>query len=174
MNDIKLFIRQSYTEADADDRQTIQGVLDLIRSRDGTYYNIDLLTGAKAYTKDNFKDEYKKETGFDFTPDNFRTTRFELLNNCDGMVIIRTGLSESTAFEVCYNIFSGKNVPMLFLVHEQSPIRTTLIQDLDLIAEVKYQTFSDPCELDEIIDEYLNSLNRISVEDTEKVALEHI
>jgi len=56
-------------------------------------------------------------------------------------------MSESTAFEVAYNIFGGPGVPVFFAIWDQAPIKTTLLRDLNEIAPVRYMTFSNPAEL---------------------------
>ena len=49
-----------------------------------------------------------------------------LLNQADVMVVIRTGLSESGAFELAYNIFGGRRVPVFFAIWKNTPLETTL------------------------------------------------
>jgi carbamoyl-phosphate synthase large subunit len=73
------------------------------------------------------------------------------------MIVIRTGLSESTAFEVAYNIFGGGGVPIFFAIWDQAPIKTTLLRNLGNIVPVRYVTFSKPEELKEPFMDFLNS-----------------
>jgi hypothetical protein len=72
------------------------------------------------------------------------------------MLIIRTGLSESGAFEVSYNIYGGRCVPMFFAVWKQAPIKTTLLRDLDSIADATYITFEHAGELEKPLCEFLS------------------
>ena len=39
------------------------------------------------------------------------------------MVIFRTGLSESTVFEVAYNIFKGNNIPIFYAIEPGSELK---------------------------------------------------
>lgn len=144
MQHLKLFIRQSYTEAGLNEMSVIQGMLELLKNLNGHPNRLELTTGAKAYNKDNFKQAYEEETGNAFTPVNFRRTRLELLHSCDAMIIIRTGMSESTAFELCHNLCSSQPVPVFFAILKGREIRTTLLQDLDDFADVEYHSFEQP------------------------------
>ena len=45
-------------------------------------------------------------------------------------LVIRTTMSESTAFELGYMYSKFPNMPILIAVHNDSPIKTTLLQDL--------------------------------------------
>ncbi|MBL1276200.1 MAG: hypothetical protein COB30_008935 [Ectothiorhodospiraceae bacterium] len=155
MQNIKLLIRQSYTEAGDKEMNVIQGILDLLKKMDGEEYGIELIAGAKAYNKDNFKQAYEEETGNPFTPVNFRKTRFNLIEESDAIVVIRTGMSESTAFELCYNIQLDNPVPMFFAVMDEREIRTTLLQDLEDIADVEYHSFTEPASLNNALGSFL-------------------
>ncbi len=158
MSKLNLFIRQSYTEAGDKERNMIQSVINLIKSKNYKPYEINLMTGAKAYNQNNFKTAYEEETGLEFTPTNFRKTRFKLLQECDAMVIIRTGMSESTSFEICYNIFSGHKAPILFLIYRNNPIKTTLLRDLDELVDTTYVTFECVDELNHPIEKFFSQL----------------
>jgi hypothetical protein len=70
-----------------------------------------------------------------------------LIDQADAIVVIRTGLSESTAFEIAYSIFGGPAIPIFFAVWDQAPIKTTLLRDLNEILPVRYVTFSNAEEL---------------------------
>jgi carbamoyl-phosphate synthase large subunit len=73
----------------------------------------------------------------------------DLIDQADAIIVIRTGLSESTAFEVAYNIYGGTGAPIFFAIWDQAPIKTTLLRDRNEIVPVRYVTFSDPEELTE-------------------------
>ena len=60
---------------------------------------------------------------------------------------MRTALSESGAFEVCYNVYTEPRAPMFFAVWKGAPIKTTLLRDLDDVCDVMYREFDDPEEL---------------------------
>ena len=53
------------------------------------------------------------------------------------MVIFRTGLSESTVFEVAHNILRGNNIPIFFAVEPGCEIKTTLLRELDGYKEAR-------------------------------------
>ena len=125
----------------------IQGVLDLLQQLDGRPRRLQLVTGARAETSRTFRARFELDTGRRFTPQNFRTARLQLLDQADAMVVIRTGLSESGAFELAYNIFGGNRVPVFFAVWKRAPIETTLLRDLDELVPIRYVGFADPREL---------------------------
>jgi carbamoyl-phosphate synthase large subunit len=146
---IRLFVRQPFTETTEREAVVIQGVLDVLHKIDGAPYGFQFLTGHQAQNSLTFRPQFERETGQKFTPQNFRRDRLHLIDQADAIVVIRTGLSESTAFEVAYSIFGGPAVPIFFAVWDQAPIKTTLLRDLNEILPVRYVTFSDPEELTE-------------------------
>lgn len=143
----KLFIRQPFTETNEEEALVIQAVLDVVQGLDGKPYDLDILTGQKAQSQHTFRYQFRRDTGMKFTPKRFRRTRLRLIDEADAMMIVRTGLSESGAFEVAYNIFGGNQIPMFFAIWKGAPIRTTLLRDLDDLAHVSYVTFDNPDEI---------------------------
>ena len=166
---IRLFIRQPLTETSPRESAIIQGVLNVLQQINGAPYELQFLTGQQALRSDTFRQQFEREVGQRFTPSSFRKTRLDLLNQADVMIVIRTGLSESGAFEVAYNIFGGKRVPAFFAVWDQAPIKTTLLRDLDELVPVRYVTFSSPEELRQPLLDFLSAFAGIS--DTEAAAL---
>jgi carbamoyl-phosphate synthase large subunit len=146
-----LFIRQPFTETSEREAVIIEGVLDVLHQIDGKPYEFQFLTSHKAQNSRTFRRQFETETGQKFSPQNFRRDRLNLIGQADAIVVIRTGLSESTAFEVAYNIFGGPGVPIFFAVWDQAPIKTTLLRDLHEIVPVRYTTFSNPDELTEAL-----------------------
>ena len=146
---MKIYIRQSFTEAGPAEAKIIEGVFQKIISLGNDLgLNFDFLTGKKSLDRDNFKKSFETDTGLNFTPQNFRDYRLNLLSQTDIMIIIRTGLSESSAFELAYNIFKGKKVPVFFAIHEEAPLKTTQLRELqDLLPMITYFTFKDPGEI---------------------------
>ena len=69
------------------------------------------------------------------------------LRRADAFLYVRTALSESGAFEVCYNVYTEPRAPMFFAVWKGAPIKTTLLRDLDDVKNEKYREFDDPEEL---------------------------
>jgi len=144
---IKLFIRQPFTETSEREAVIIQGVLDVLHKINGNPHEFQFLTSPQAQSSSTFRLHFEKETGQAFTPQNFRRDRLQLLDQADAIVVIRTGLSESTAFELAYNIFGRPPAPIFFAIWDQAPIKTTLLRELNEIVPVRYVTFSNPAEL---------------------------
>jgi hypothetical protein len=167
---IRLFIRQPLTETSHRESAIIQGVLDVLQQINGSPYELQFLTGQQAQSSDTFRQQFEREAGQQFTPSTFRETRLDLLNQADVMIVIRTGLSESGAFEVAYNIFGGKRVPVFFAVWDQAPIKTTLLRDLDELVPVRYVTFSSPEELRQPLLDFLSAFAGVSETDSAALA----
>jgi len=162
---IRTFVRQPFTESGNDEKAVVQGVLDLLRNLNGQPYLLKVITGLVAHSQDTFRQSFKSETGLDFTPQNFRAARLRLLHSADAMIVVRTSLSESGAFEVAYNIFGGRKIPMFFAVWRQAPIKTTLLRDLDELCCASYVTFDHPEELRTSLVEFLATVqSRVPVE----------
>jgi len=157
MPPLKLFIRQPFTETDAQRQEMIAEILGLIDSANGSPYPFDYLTGIEAEQSDTFKEAFEQKHGMPFTPKNFRAHRLQLLDQADVMINIRVGMSESTAFELAYHIFEGRRTPVLFLVWSKAPIKTTLIRELDDLVDVTYIEFDRVSQLREGIHRFFNS-----------------
>ena len=155
MKELRVFVRQPFTESGNSEKEVVQGVLDVLRKMDGKPYKLITPTGFEAQSESTFRKAYERTFGKAFTPQNFRATRLENLRNADAMIVIRTGLSESGSFEVAYNIFGGRSVPILFAVWEKAPIKTTLLRELQEIADATYITFQSPEELEAPLHEFL-------------------
>jgi hypothetical protein len=142
---IKVFVRQPLTQTGEREARVVQAALDGIGALVGDgRYAIELVTGSKAHDSDSFRQAFTSEAGGAFAPRRFRDTRLALLSRADVMLVLRTGLSESGAFEVAYNIYGGRRIPILFAVWDEAEIKTTLLRDLDDLAKVRYVRFSDP------------------------------
>ena len=81
------------------------------------------------------------------------------MHEADAMMIVRTSLSESGAFEVAYNIFGGRRIPMFFAIWRQAPIKTTLLRDLDEFGCVTYVTFDNPEELRRPLNKFMEMVS---------------
>lgn len=138
---VNLFIRQGFTETNKIMQSQLQSALNSLNdyTDDNIYFN--LLTGTIAESKDTFRKSFALKTGLPFNPKNFRNHRIQLLEKADAMIIFRTGLSESTVFEIAYNIMKGKKIPIFFVIHPDHVIKTTLIRDLNeyLGCKVEYK-----------------------------------
>jgi carbamoyl-phosphate synthase large subunit len=154
---VKLFIRQPFTESDVEQQRMISEILRLIDGVNGTPYPFDYLTGIEAESAQTFKQSFERDQRMPFTPKNFRDHRLALLDRADAMINIRVGMSESSAFELSYHIFKGRRTPVLFLVWNQAPIKTTLIRELDDLVDVTYIEFDRVEELREGIRHFFNS-----------------
>jgi hypothetical protein len=144
---LRLFIRQPFTESDAAQQKLIAGVLAQIDACSGGGRPIDYLTGRKAESAQTFKTSFESETGRSFTPQAFRAHRLDLLSQAQAFINIRVGMSESSAFELCYHIFKGACTPVLFLVWKHAPIKTTLLRELQDLCDITYLEFEHAHEL---------------------------
>ncbi len=160
MKALRVFVRQPFTESGKSEKEVVQGVLNVLRKMDGHPYKLILPTGFEAQSEATFRKAYERTFSKTFTPRNFRTTRLEYLRNADVMLVIRTGLSESGSFEIAYNIFGGRRIPMLIAVWDKAPIKTTLLQELQEIADATYITFASPEELEGPLREFLHRARR--------------
>ena len=78
---------------------------------------------AKQVSNINFSQEiFNIKTGCNFTPENFRNFRLNKLDNCHGMIIIRTDVSESTAFELGYS-YAKYKIPIKTIKDHGMPNR---------------------------------------------------
>jgi carbamoyl-phosphate synthase large subunit len=157
---INLFIRQPFTEAAQKELGIVQGVLDVLTSLNGNPVTLESLTGLEAQSEGTFRQTFEKETGLDYTPENFRTNRLELLDRADAIIFIRTGLTESGAFEVAYNLYKGNKVPVFFAIWKKAPMRDTFLKDLENLLPVSYVEFDDPKELELPLREFLESTEK--------------
>lgn len=144
---LKLFVRQPFTESGQSQQLLVSQVLDRIDRCNGKPRVFDYLTGRKAESAETFRSSFEAETGQPFTPHAFRAHRLGMLSQADAFVNIRVSMSESSAFELAYHVFSGTCAPVLFLVWKQASIKTTLLKELDNICDVTYLEFEHPDEL---------------------------
>ncbi len=155
---IRLFIRQPFTESGNTEKLIVQQVLNLLQDLNGNPYCLKVMTGLAAQSQDTFRCTFESTTGLEFTPQNFRTVRLKLLEQADAMIVVRTSLSESGAFEIAYNIFGGTKVPIFFAVWQASPIKTTMLRDLEDLCTVKYITFENPNEIKKPLIDFIASV----------------
>jgi carbamoyl-phosphate synthase large subunit len=157
---LRVFVRQPFTQTGDREQAVIQGVFDLLLELDGHPHRLQLLTGARAENSQTFRARFERDTGLQFTPRNFRTVRLDLLIKADAVVVIRTGLSESGAFELAYNIFGGRRVPVFFAIWKNTPIETTLLRELEDLVPIRYVFFGDPIELRAPLQEFFTGRAR--------------
>jgi hypothetical protein len=138
---LRVFVRQPLTRAGSKDAGMVQEVLDEVAAA-----GAEVVTGLVAQTAESFRSAFEAATGGVFSPSAFRAWRLGLLTRAHAMVIVRTELSESGAFEIAYNSVVTRR-PMFFAVHAGMPITTTLLQDLELLCPTTYVTFEKPSEL---------------------------
>ena len=144
---LNILIRQPFTQSSELEASVISECIDEIERIDGHFARLSLVGGSKAQSNASFREHFQSTVGAPFTPKNFRLYRLSLLRNADAFINIRTGMSESTAFEIAYNIFGGTNIPMFFAIWKHSPIKTTLIRELNDLSLVSYVEFDKPREL---------------------------
>ncbi len=163
---MNIFLRQAFTETSSATSSIVSDCFDLVKlstdklSKEQSL-KFNFLTSTKAETAESFKKSFTEATGLEFTAKNFRDYRLKQLDETDLMIIFRTSLSESSAFELAYNIFSERRAPVFFAIHESAPIKTTLIRELESELDINYVHFSRAEELAVPIHEFLltHSLN---------------
>lgn len=147
-------LRQPFTETDENGRTLIQGVMDSLNSMKDDFH-INFLTPCIAYDAHSFKRNFEQMQKKEFNPVNFREYRLSLLKKADAFIVIRTAMSESSAFEIAYNLYSGNNAPIFFAVEANVDIKTTLLRDIE---NAVYVRFSSPCQLIEPFKNYFKSI----------------
>lgn len=157
---LNILIRQPLTQSSELEASMIRACISEIERIDGHFAKFTLLGGSAAQSNASFRESFEQQIGAPFTPRNFRKYRLSLMRNADAFINIRTAMSESTAFEVAYNIFGGENIPMLFAVWRQAPIKTTLIRELHDLGNVTYVEFDKPRELRRPLWNFLESVAR--------------
>ncbi|WP_281560081.1 hypothetical protein [Thalassomonas sp. RHCl1] len=135
---MKLFIRQSFTQADKSQSNVVQGVIDLIKA---LFPQTNFLTGEHASSSASFIENFETTTGLIFTPKAFRNYRLALLDEADALLFIRTSMSESGAFELSYNLHADNPKPVFYAHWRYAPIKTTLLKELDQEFPVRYCEF---------------------------------
>ena len=143
---LNVFVRQPFTESEEEAKKILQGAMDEL-GKLKEFFSLKFLTPLEAQWSSSFKESFQREQNVDFSTQSFRRYRLGLLDQADAFVVLRTGLSESTSFEIAYNIFKGPKAPLFFAIWRQTPIRTTLLQDLEELCEVEYITFDSAAEL---------------------------
>ncbi|MGW2873672.1 MULTISPECIES: hypothetical protein [Kitasatospora] len=144
---LRLFVRQPLTRSGPGDRDVVQSVVDLATDPGVASGPVTLLPYPAAQHAGTFKEAFTEETGLAFTPAAFRAWRLGLLDSAHAMLVVRTELSESGAYEVAYNVHAGPRLPVFFAVHASCPIRTTLLQDLAPLVDARYHSFTRAGEL---------------------------
>jgi carbamoyl-phosphate synthase large subunit len=144
---LKLFIRQPLTESGDESKKIVEGVLQIIDEIGRNGVRFEYLTGNTPLSEETFRENFEQSQGLVFNPVNFRRYRLGQLRCADAFLYVRTAMSESGAFEVCYNVFAEPRAPMFFAVWKHAPIKTTLLRDLQEVCDVTYREFADPEEL---------------------------
>ena len=144
---INILLRQPLTQSSEVEADVVAQCVSEIARIDGHFADLRFLGGPRAQSNVSFREDFEHKVGAPFTPRNFRKYRLSLLRNADAFINIRTAMSESTAFEIAYNLFGGDSIPMFFAVWRHAPIRTTLIRDLHDLGDVTYAEFDKPRDL---------------------------
>jgi carbamoyl-phosphate synthase large subunit len=144
---LKLFIRQPLTQSGDESKRIVEGVLQIVDEIGRNGVPFEYLTGNTPLSDETFRENFEQSQGLVFNPVNFRRYRLGQLRRADAFLYIRTAMSESGAFEVCYNVFAEPHAPMFFAVWKHAPIKTTLLRDLGEVCDVTYREFEDPEEL---------------------------
>jgi carbamoyl-phosphate synthase large subunit len=144
---LKLFIRQPLTQSDEKSKNIVEGVLQIVDEIGRNGMPFEYLTGNTPLSDETFRENFEQSQGLVFNPVNFRRYRLGQLRGADAFLYIRTAMSESGAFEICYNVFAEPRAPMFFAVWKHSPIKTTLLRDLGEVCDVTYREFEHPEEV---------------------------
>jgi carbamoyl-phosphate synthase large subunit len=144
---LKLFIRQPLTQSDYESKEIVDGVLQIVDEIDRNGVRVEYLTGNIPLSDQTFRQNFEQSQGLAFNPVNFRRYRLRQLRRADAFLYIRTAMSESGAFEVCYNVFAEPRAPMFFAVWKHATIKTTLLRELEEVCDVTYREFEEPEEL---------------------------
>lgn len=127
---INVLLRQPFTETNGIERQTIQNVMNVIHDMK-TDFDLHFLSPCVAQDAQSFQQYFEQTTKQRFNPVNFRRHRLALLDKADAFLVIRTSMSESSAFEVAYNVYAGQNAPLFFAIEKKAAFKTTLLKELD-------------------------------------------
>lgn len=154
---LRVFVRQPLTRSAPGDRDVIQAVVNLVCDPAIAGGPVSLLPYPHAHHAGTFRDAFTEESGHAFSPTAFRDWRLRLLDSAHAMLVVRTELSESGAYEVAYNVHGGPRVPIFFAVHRSCPITTTLLQDLAPLVDARYVEFTEARELADPVRAFLTS-----------------
>jgi carbamoyl-phosphate synthase large subunit len=144
---LKLFTRQPLTQSGDESKKVVEGVLEIVDEIGRNEVSFEYLTGNTPQSNQTFRETFERSQGLPFNPRNFRRHRLSQLRRADAFLYVRTAMSESGAFEVCYNVFNEPRAPMFFAVWKHAPIKTTLLRELEEVCDVTYREFEDPEEL---------------------------
>ena len=136
----KVFIRQPFTESGCEEKEIVQSAMNEIQALQ-VEANLEFLTPTEAQDGSSFRESFEAHTGIMFTAKNFRNYRIGLLKQAHMFYYIRTAMSESGAFELANNAY-GRKIPVFFAVWEKTPIKTTLLRDLEDLCPCTYVTFA--------------------------------
>jgi hypothetical protein len=157
---LQLFVRQPLTRSHAGDREIVQSVVDIACHPVVAGGPVSLLPYESAQHAGTFRDSFTATTGQTFTPSAFRAWRLSQIDDAHAMLVVRTELSESGAYEIAYNVHAGPRVPIFFAVHSGCSIQTTLLQELDELVDARYHVFTESTELVEPLQRFLASCRR--------------
>jgi carbamoyl-phosphate synthase large subunit len=160
---LKLFIRQPLTQSGDESKKIVEGVLQIVDEIGRNGVRFEYLTGNTPLSDETFRENFEQSQGLVFNPVNFRRYRLGQLRRADAFLYVRTALSESGAFEVCYNVFAEPRAPMFFAVWKHAPIKTTLLRELDEVCDVTYREFEDPEELRSDLQQFLGRIAKATV-----------
>lgn len=154
---INVFLRQPFTEAGDEAKQLIGEVMSIIDEFDSSTAPFNYLTSKVPEAASTFAGAFENTTGKTFTPTTFRDHRIELLRQADLVINIRVAMSESTAFELAYHAYHGARTPVLFLVWDKCPIKTTLLRELGAVCPAHYMQFSHAEDLRAQLSEFFSN-----------------
>jgi carbamoyl-phosphate synthase large subunit len=157
---LKLFIRQPLTQSGNESKKIVEGVLRIVDEIGRNGLRFEYLTGNEPLSDRTFRESFEQSQGLAFNPVNFRRYRLSQLRQADAFLYVRTAMSESGAFEISYNVFAEPHAPMFFAVWKRTPIKTTLLRELEEVCDVTYREFENPEELRDDLHEFFSRVAR--------------
>lgn len=135
-----IFYRQGFTESGPQDANNVQAIFDIV-SEAADKVGVPILTPRYAYHRDNFKLEFPKYSGLQFTPENFWGWRSERLARADCVVAVRLPgqFSESSAVEFGWFVkhleTKGVQDPwkrIHLLIQKGDVVKTTMLRNANM------------------------------------------
>lgn len=116
---VRIFVTGGSTESTQQGRAVVREIVDILRSLDAK-----IIAGPEAALP----------------------ARLGMLHSADAMLVVRTGPSESAAFEIAYNMFGGPRVPMFFALWKHA-VAPAAMRELEQMGPAESATFGRGEEL---------------------------
>ena len=141
---MKLLIKQNVGDISREHLQIVDNVVNYLKQH---ISDLEFLPADMAASSDDYQLAFRRQTGIEFTPNNYRNYRLRLLSVVDAVLYIHTSANDSDAYELSHNLSALHPKPVFFAIWRGAPIQSPLLKDLDLLYPVSYCQFSYPQEL---------------------------